>query len=53
MKCEICKTEIKIDKLDKYKGTFLKDEKGHKYFICANCQKKYVEKDVILDVLES
>jgi protein-arginine kinase activator protein McsA len=40
MKCELCKKNIEEIFLKKIVGTVIKDEKGKKHYICAECQKK-------------
>lgn len=51
MKCEICKKEIKKTILNKPVGTVIKDEKGKKHFVCADCQKKFGSKGNLLKEL--
>ncbi len=51
MKCEICKRKIEETFLKKIVGTVIKNEKGKKHYICANCQKKYNKKEEILTKL--
>jgi len=51
MKCAICKTEIEKTFLDKRIGTVVKNKKGKKHDICPACQKKYADKEQILEKL--
>jgi hypothetical protein len=48
MKCEMCKEKIEKTFLKKIIGTHIKDEKGKKHLICANCQKQSNSKKEIL-----
>jgi len=48
MKCKICKQKIEELFLEKFKGSYIKDENGKKHIICNNCQKKYRTKKEIL-----
>lgn len=49
MKCEICKSKIEENFLEKMFGSYVKDAKGKKHTICSNCQKKYKTKKEILE----
>ena len=51
MKCEICKKEIGKTILNKMIGTVVKDEKGKKHYVCADCQKKFGSKENLLKQL--
>jgi len=51
MKCEICKNKIPETFLSKIIGTHVKDEKGKKHAICANCQRSLGSKDKVLEKL--
>ncbi len=51
MKCEICKKRIEETFLKKMLGTYVKDEKGKKYAICFECQKKFSSKEELLKQL--
>ena len=51
MKCEICKTRIQETFLKKPIGTIVKDKKGKKHTICAECQKKIGSKEKMLEHL--
>jgi len=51
MKCEICKEKIDSTFLKKMLGTVVKDKKGKKHNICSACQKKFKNKDQILEKL--
>lgn len=44
MNCSLCKQKIEVTVLSKIKGTFLKNKK---FQICANCQKRYGEKEAL------
>lgn len=48
MKCAICKKKIEETFLKKILGAYIKNEKGKKYTICPECQKKYKTKEEIL-----
>lgn len=50
-KCKICKNKIQETFLGKIIGTIVKDSKGKKYHICFECQKKFKNKQDILDKL--
>ncbi len=50
-KCEICKNKIQETFLNKIIGTIVKDGKGKKHSICFECQKKFKNKQEILDNL--
>ena len=52
MKCELCKEKIEETFLNKIIGSYVKDEKGKKHLVCANCQKKYGTKKEILAKLK-
>ena len=51
MKCEICKKKIQELFLQKFKGTYVKDEKGKKHLVCFECQKILRDKKKILEKL--
>ncbi len=51
MKCNICKNKIQETFLNKIIGTVVKDSKGKKHSICFECQKKFKNKQDILDTL--
>tara|TARA_Y100000034_G_scaffold10237_1_gene10804 strand:+ start:1293 stop:1448 length:156 start_codon:yes stop_codon:yes gene_type:complete len=51
MKCSICKTKIQETFLNKIIGTVVKDAKGKKHSICFECQKKFKNKEEILNKL--
>ncbi len=40
MKCDICRQKIQETFLKKIIGTYVKDSKGRKKVVCAECQKK-------------
>ena len=40
MKCSICKNKIEEMYLKKIRGTYIKDEKGKRHPVCADCQEK-------------
>ncbi len=46
MKCDVCEEEITELIMEKIKGTHIKN-KGKKYNICNNCQKKYTKEEII------
>ena len=48
MKCEICNATINETFLKKIIGTYVKDAKGKKHFVCFACQKKYQKKEELL-----
>lgn len=48
MKCEICKKTINQIFLKKIVGTYIKDAKGKKHTVCAECQKKFSSKKELL-----
>ncbi|MBI4141925.1 hypothetical protein HY484_03305 [Candidatus Woesearchaeota archaeon] len=52
MKCEICKTTIQETFLKKKIGTYVKDEKGKLHLICFECQKKFNDKNKILEQIK-
>ena len=49
MKCEICKKKIETTFLKKRIGTVVKDSKGKKHDVCAECQGKLPSKKEILE----
>lgn len=49
MKCEICKSKISETFLEKPVGTYVKDTKGKKHTVCAECQKKFQSKKEMLE----
>lgn len=51
MKCEICKSNIDKNFLNKLFGTYIKDKKGKKHVVCSECQKKLSTKEQILTKL--
>lgn len=51
MKCEICKSKIQETFLKKPIGTVVKDAKGKKHTVCAECQSKLGAKDKLLENL--
>lgn len=48
MKCDICKAKIEENFLKKVIGTIVKDEKGKKYTVCPDCQRKFSKKEEML-----
>jgi hypothetical protein len=48
-KCEICKNKISETFLNKFLGTYVKDEKGKKHLVCFECQKKLGSKEEMLE----
>ncbi len=40
MKCSVCKGKIEETYLKKFRGTYVKDEKGKKHPVCSSCQEK-------------
>lgn len=48
MKCSICSNKIEEIFLNKILGTYIKDEKGKRYAICFECQKKIPKKEDLL-----
>jgi hypothetical protein len=52
MKCEICKKNIGKTFLNKIVGTYVKNEKGKKFGVCFECQKKFKNKDEILGAMK-
>ena len=51
MKCSICGKKIEEIFLKKVIGTYIKDKKGKKHIVCANCQKELGGKEKILSKL--
>jgi len=51
MKCGICGKKIEEIFLKKVIGTYIKDKKGKKHVVCANCQKELGGKEKILSKL--
>lgn len=41
MKCKICNKKTEEIFLKKVMGTYIKDKKGKKHLVCANCQKEF------------
>jgi len=52
MKCEICNKKIDTTFLNKIVGTYVKDAKGKKHMICFECQKRFKDKDEMLNNLK-
>ena len=52
MKCSICNKEIEITFLNKILGTVIKNEKGKKFSVCQDCQKKNPTKEEIISKLK-
>jgi len=48
MKCEICNGKIDETFLKKIIGTHVKDKKGKKHAVCAECQNKSNTKEEML-----
>lgn len=49
VKCEICGNRIAETFLNKILGTYVKDEKGKKYTLCMECQKKFKSKKEMVE----
>ncbi|MBT5023007.1 hypothetical protein HOK51_10415 [Candidatus Woesearchaeota archaeon] len=49
MKCEVCKSKIQMNFLEKPFGTYIKDENGKKHIVCNACQRKLKSKEAILE----
>ena len=52
MKCEICDKNLGETFLGKILGTIVKNEKGKKYTLCFECQKKFQTKEKVLAEIE-
>ena len=49
MKCEVCSKKIDEHFLKKIIGTVVKDKKGKKHYVCAECQNKLKTKEELLE----
>ncbi|MFW5746943.1 MAG: hypothetical protein ACOCWQ_05335 [Nanoarchaeota archaeon] len=53
-KCEICSKKLSNTFLNKIVGTIIKDDKGKKHQVCAECQQKLGnQKDEMLKQMKS
>ena len=52
MKCEICGKAIDNTFLGKLIGTYVKDKNGKLHSVCFECQKKFISKEEILNVMK-
>lgn len=52
-KCEICNNKLEELFLEKVKGTIVrKPESSKQYYVCFECQKKFRNKDKLLEQIK-
>jgi len=51
MKCDICGNKIEETFLKKIVGTYVRDSKGKRKAVCAECQRKLKGKEELLAAL--
>ena len=52
VKCSVCGKNVETTFLNKLIGTYIKNKKGKKVAVCFECQKKFPDKDKLLEHLK-